>query len=105
VLLKLGRLYTNTPSVVAVAVHLTEENGQVRDTRIALNAVGPHPILARNAQASLNGVALSEAAIDAAAAAAAAECEPFSDPIASEWYRRKMARVFVQRALAQVAQG
>jgi CO/xanthine dehydrogenase FAD-binding subunit len=102
-LLKLGRLFTNTPSVVAVAVHVTEENGKVRDARIAMNAVGPHPILARNAQAALKGAALTEASIAAAAAAAAAECEPFTDPIASEWYRRKMAGVYAQRALSQVA--
>ena len=103
VLLKLGRLFTNTPSVVAVAVHLTEDNGKVRDARIAMNAVGPHPILARNGQAALNGSALTEASIAAAASAAAAECEPFTDPIATEWYRRKMAGVYVQRALAQIA--
>lgn len=103
VLLKLGRLYTNTPSVVAVAVHIKEENGKVSDARIAMNAVGPHPLLARNAQAAINGSVLSDAAIAAAASAASAECEPFTDPIASEWYRRKMAGVFVQRALAQAA--
>ena len=102
-LLKLGRLFTNTPSVVAVAVHVTEENGKVRDGRIAMNAVGPHPLLAKNGQAALRGSALSEASIAAAANAAAAECEPFTDPIASEWYRRKMAGVYVQRALAQLA--
>jgi len=51
----------------------------------------------------LVGTALDEAAIAAAAAAAAGECEPFSDPIASEWYRRKMTGVIVSRALAQVA--
>ena len=36
------------------------------------------------------------------AAAAAEECEPFTAPIASEWYRRKMVDVYVRRALAQV---
>jgi CO/xanthine dehydrogenase FAD-binding subunit len=103
VLLKHGRLYTNTPSIVAVAVHAVEEAGKTLDIRIAMNAVGPHPLLAANAQAALKGVALTAAAIEAAATAAAAECEPFTDPIATEWYRRKMAGVFVQRALAQLA--
>lgn len=102
-LMKLGRLYTNTPSVVAVAVHLTEDGGKVSDVRIAMNAVGPYPLLAKNGQAALRGAGLSESSIAAAAKAAAAECEPFTDPIASEWYRRKMAGVYVQRALAQIA--
>jgi carbon-monoxide dehydrogenase medium subunit len=103
VLLKHGRPYTNTPSIVAVAAHIVEEGGKTRDVRIALNAVGPHPMLARRAQAALTGAPLSEAAIDAAGNAAAAECEPFTDPIATDWYRRKMAGVFVKRALAQLA--
>jgi CO/xanthine dehydrogenase FAD-binding subunit len=102
-LLKHGRLYTNTPAIVTVAIHAAVEEGQAKDVRIALNAVGPHPILAPQAQAAVVGTRLEEAAIEAAASAAAEECEPFTDPIASEWYRRKMAGVFVQRALAQIA--
>jgi len=103
VLLKHGRLYTNTPAIVSVAVNVMRENGRVGDARIALNAVGPHPMRALNAEAAIKGKALNAAAIEEASKAAAAECEPFTDPIATEWYRRKMAGVFVQRALAQVA--
>jgi CO/xanthine dehydrogenase FAD-binding subunit len=51
----------------------------------------------------LAGSTLDETGIAEAAAAAAQECEPFTDPIASEWYRRKMVNVYVRRALAQVA--
>ena len=102
-LLKYGRLYTNTPAIVSVAVNVMRENGRVGDARIALNAVGPHPMRALNAEAAIKGKALNAAAIEEASKAAAAECEPFTDPIATEWYRRKMAGVFVQRALAQVA--
>jgi CO/xanthine dehydrogenase FAD-binding subunit len=105
VLLKHGRLYTNTPAIVAVAVRLETEGGRAREVRVALNAVGPHPLRARQAEAALLGASLDDAAIAAAiaaaASAAAAECEPFTDPIASEWYRRQMAGVFVRRALAQ----
>jgi CO/xanthine dehydrogenase FAD-binding subunit len=103
ILLKHGRLFTNTPSIVAVAAHVVKNGGRAQDVRIAMNAVGPHPMLARNAQAALAGAALTEAAIDAAGKAASAECEPFTDPIATEDYRRKMAGVFVKRALAQLA--
>jgi CO/xanthine dehydrogenase FAD-binding subunit len=103
VLLKHGRLFTNTPSIVAVAAHIVADGGKVTDARIAMNAVGPHPMLAKNAQAALGRAALTGAAIDAAAEAAAAECDPFTDPIATSDYRRKMAGVFVKRALAQLA--
>lgn len=97
VLLKHGRLYTNTPAIVTVAVHRWDG-----DIRIALNAVGPHPFRAKKAEAAAKAGSGAEA-IQAAANAAAAESEPFTDPIATEWYRRKMAGVFVQRALEQLA--
>ena len=102
-LLKHGRLYTNTPAIVSVAAHVSTQNGVASEVRIALSAVGPHPLRARHAEAALTGSALNAETIAAAASAAAAECEPFTDPIATEWYRRKMAGVFVQRALEQIA--
>jgi carbon-monoxide dehydrogenase medium subunit len=103
-LLKHGRLYTNTPAIVSVAVCLVAEQGRARDVRVALNAVGPHPMRAYKAEAALKGIALGPDAFAVAAAAAAAECEPFTDPIASAGYRRKMAGVFVQRALAAASE-
>jgi CO/xanthine dehydrogenase FAD-binding subunit len=101
---KHGRLHTNTPTIVGVAVHVVKENGRVREARVALNGVGPHPMRARNAEVAIIGSSLDAGAIAAAGDAAAQECEPFTDPVASEWYRRKMTGVFVRRALTQVAQ-
>jgi CO/xanthine dehydrogenase FAD-binding subunit len=101
---KHGRLHTNTPTIVGVAVHVVKEKGRVREARVALNGVAPHPMRARNAEAAIIDSPLDEAAIAAAGDAAAQECEPFTDPISSEWYRRKMTAVFVRRALTQVAQ-
>jgi len=101
VLLKYGRLYTNTPAIVSVAVRLVANDGKADDVRVALNAVGPHPFRARQAEAALRGVALQAENIAVASNTAAAECEPFTDPIASADYRRRMVGVFVQRALAQ----
>ena len=101
--LKYGRKHANTPSIVTVAAHLTLEGQTVKDARLALNGVGPHPIRARQAEAALVGSTLNEKSIAKAATAAAAESQPFTDPIASEWYRRKMVEVYVRRALAQVA--
>jgi CO/xanthine dehydrogenase FAD-binding subunit len=103
VLLKYGRLYTNTPAIVSVAVRLVAEQGHIKDARVALNAVGPHPMRARQAEAALLGAKLEAEAFAAAASAAAAECEPFTDPIASAEYRRRMTGVFVRRALEQAA--
>lgn len=101
--IKYGRKEANTPAVVTVATHIVNQNGQVTKARLALNAVGPHPFRARNAEAVLEGSALGADTIEAAAKEAAEECQPSTDAIASEWYRRKMVKVFVGRALNQLA--
>jgi CO/xanthine dehydrogenase FAD-binding subunit len=103
--IKFGRKHANTPAVVTVAVRLQWDGERVTDARIALGAVGPHPIRARQAERLLVGTSLGADAIAAAAAAAAQGCEPFTDGIATDWYRRRMIGVFVGRALEQLAPG
>jgi len=92
--IKFGRKQANTPSVVTVAVTAG---------RIALGAVGPHPIRARQAETVLAAGLLDRATIATAADAAAAECDPATDAIATDWYRRRMVRVMVERALTELA--
>lgn len=100
---KLGRRHANTPAVVTVAIALARDAGRVTDASLALGAVGPHPIRAARAEAALVGSALEPETIERAAAAAAHECRPFTDAIATEWYRRRMVGVFVRRTLQQIA--
>ena len=102
--IKFGRKHANTPAVVTVAVHLTWDDARISDARIALGAVGPHPIRARQAERSLVGSSLGPDAIATAAAEAAQESDPFTDGIATDWYRRRMVDLFVRRALEQLAQ-
>lgn len=101
--LKYGRKHANTPAVVTVAAQVVLEAGNVSDARIALNAVADHPIRAHQAEKALIGSSLDESAIAAAASAAENECEPFTDAIASEWYRRKMVPVYVRRTLEKIS--
>jgi len=103
--LKFGRKHANTPAVVTVAALVVMHADKVSDARIALNAVASHPIRAYQAEKTLVGSSLDEAAISAAAEAAAKECEPFTDAIASEWYRRKMVPVYVRRTLEKISGG
>jgi len=49
-------------------------------------------------------IAVAVDAVAAAAALAAEESEPFTDGVASEWYRRRMVKVQVGRALSQISQ-
>ena len=100
---KFGRKHANTPAVVTVAARLTMDGAVVSGARIAVGAVGPHPMRLAAAEAAITGSRLEPGAIATAAAAAAAECEPFTDAVASEWYRRRMVELFVRRALAELA--
>jgi CO/xanthine dehydrogenase FAD-binding subunit len=100
--LKYGRKHANTPAVVTVAAQIELDGEGVTNSRIALNAVGPHPVRASKAEEILSGSPLNPTTINMAASAAAEECEPFSDAIATEWYRRKMVEVYVRRTLTKI---
>ena len=99
--IKFGRKHANTPAVVTVAIALELHGADVHDARIALGAVGPHPIRAAAAEKLLIGAQLTSDVIDTVADAAASESQPFTDAIATEWYRRRMVAVFVRRALSR----
>jgi CO/xanthine dehydrogenase FAD-binding subunit len=100
---KFGRRAANTPSVVTVAVTLERQDGLVRGARIALGAAGPHPLRARAAEAAIEATRLTPDDIASAAAAAEAGSDPATDAIASAWYRRRMTRLWVGRALERIA--
>ena len=104
--LKFGRKHANTPSVVTVAVHLAmrDDGETVAVARIALGATGPHPMRMTRAEAAITGTRLDPAAIAEAAAIAATDSEPFTDAVASDWYRRRMVGVIVGRALTSLAE-
>jgi carbon-monoxide dehydrogenase medium subunit len=100
---KLGRREASTPAVVTVAARVARVDGRVVDARLALGAVGPHPHRAREAETELVGSVLDATVIGRAAAAAADGARPTSDGIASDWYRRRMTRLLVERALTDIA--
>lgn len=87
-------------AIAGVAVVVVPDGKNTRELRIGLGGVAPVPLRAVKAEASLNGKALTDDAIRAAAEIAASETEPMSDPHASADYRRKMVKVLVRRAIA-----
>ncbi len=88
---------------MTVAVRVAWHEQRVSEARVALGAVGPHPVRAAGAERLLVGSGLEPDVIEAAAASAARESRPFTDGIATDWYRRRMAGLFVRRALEQLA--
>lgn len=86
-------------AIVGVAALLQMRDGFCQEAKLALGGVGPVPFRGLDAERLLRQQPLNEDVIDEAARAAAAMSDPLSDAHASADYRRKMARVFVRRAI------
>jgi carbon-monoxide dehydrogenase medium subunit len=83
----------------AVAVQLTLDGDRCVAARIALTNVNPVPMRARNAEQALIGNRLTDDVIEAAGAAASAECDPSTDLRGSVDYKRDITRVLAKRAI------
>jgi aerobic carbon-monoxide dehydrogenase medium subunit len=90
-------------ATVAVAVAMDVENGVCRDVRIALNAANSFPVHATTAEDVLRGQRLTPELMREAAATVPALCDPIGDHRGSANYKRRMAEVFVRRALEQAS--
>jgi CO/xanthine dehydrogenase FAD-binding subunit len=102
--MKYGRRHANTPSIVSVAVNINFDDGAVEFARIVLNAVAPYPLRAEKAEEYLVGKPLDSQVIQEVGEIAMDECSPFTDPIASEWYRRKMVPVILGRTIEKISE-
>lgn len=84
---------------VAAAVEVDSKTGILSETRIALGAVAPTVIRAREAEASLDGTKPDEEALRKAADIAVGETRPIDDFRASADYRRELVRTLTRRCL------
>ncbi|MBS3907251.1 MAG: xanthine dehydrogenase family protein subunit M [Syntrophaceae bacterium] len=101
--LKLGRRKSVDLSVVNVAVLLTldPKTGICERARIALGAVAPTPLRAKETEKILEGNLLDERLIIRAGDWAKQECSPITDIRGSAEYRREMVAVLVAKAIKQ----
>src|SRR5205814_2226680 len=90
-------------TVSVAAVIATNASGVCTHARIALGGAATVPLRARDAERSLAGRRLDDAAIREAAALAAAATDPIDDLRGSADYKRAMAGVWTERALREVA--
>ncbi len=98
---KLARRKGDAITVTGVAVTLAVADGRCTKARIALGAVAPIVFRAKEAEALLEGEALTPALIDEAAAVAVSACSPIDDIRASADYRRHTAEALTRRLVAQ----
>jgi len=86
----------------ALTLDLTED--RCTDARIALGAVGPTPIFAKEAGAALMGKKLDDATIEKAAQAAIAASSPIDDMRGTAEFRRHVVGVLTRRTIAIAAE-
>src|SRR6185295_661911 len=99
--LKAGRRRAMEISVVCVAARLTLDASLERclDARVALGAVAPTALRAREAERALEGQPAGAETFRRAAEAAQQACRPIDDVRASAAFRRHLVGVLVRRAL------
>ncbi len=103
--LKFGLRKGQALALVNAASSLWVDGRKFKDVRISLGAVAPVVIRCPEAEAMLEGQAVSEELINQAAARAVTECKPIDDFRASKEYRNDLIEVLTRRTLqACVAQ-
>jgi 4-hydroxybenzoyl-CoA reductase subunit beta len=89
--------------ILGVAVALELRDGIVADPRIVLGAVASHPLRATAAEDLLAGRPLTEEIIEEAAKLAAHPARPLDNTDLEHYWRKRMTRVYVRRALRELA--
>jgi carbon-monoxide dehydrogenase medium subunit len=101
VYLRYSALSANDWPCLGVAAFAHKENGRSKELRLALGGMAATPLLISGLQFA-NDQTLDEAVTERILALVEEQISPFSDLRGSEWYKRRMARLFVKRALAQL---
>jgi CO/xanthine dehydrogenase FAD-binding subunit len=100
---KVTRVHPKGISVLSISAQLPAASGRVTGARIAYGAMGRTPLRAKAAERALEGRALDAAGIAPALAVATDGTSPTDDAIASAWWRREIAPVYLRRLLLGVA--
>jgi 4-hydroxybenzoyl-CoA reductase subunit beta len=104
VYLKLRRRGSFDFPILGVAATMDiDEQGECRDARLVLTAVASAPKVIAEATTLLQGNRVTNELIDVVADAAAKTAHPLDNADLDYWYRKRMAKVYTQRALEQVA--
>jgi 4-hydroxybenzoyl-CoA reductase subunit beta len=102
--LKLRRRGSFDFPILGVAATMeTNDQGECRHASLVLTAVASAPKVITEASTLLQGQIVTAELIDAVAEAAAKAAHPLDNADLDYWYRKRMAKVYTQRALAQVA--
>ena len=101
VYLRYSTLSANDWPCVGVAALMQKAGDRCQQLRLALGGVAATPVLISGLEFAQDQV-VDAAAIDKILAAVDAQISPSSDLRGSDWYKRKMARLFTQKAIEQL---
>ena len=101
VYLRYSALSANDWPCLGVAGLLVKENGRCKELRLALGGVAATPLLIDGLEFAKNQ-ALDQAVIDKVLDVVDQQISPSSDLRGTEWYKRRMARLFVKKAVEQL---
>jgi aerobic carbon-monoxide dehydrogenase medium subunit len=99
--LRYSSLSANDWPCVGVAAWMQKEGGRCKQLRLALGGVAATPLLIAGLEFAYDQT-VDTAVIDKILAAVEEQISPSSDLRGSDWYKRKMARLFTQKAIAQL---
>jgi len=99
--LRYSTLSANDWPCLGVAAFLSKANGRCRELRVALGGLASTPVLVGGLD-FVNDQTLDSAVIERLLDAVDQQIAPFADLRGSEWYKRRMARLFVKKAVEQL---
>jgi aerobic carbon-monoxide dehydrogenase medium subunit len=89
---------------LGVAGFLVKENGRCKELRLALGGVAATPLLIAGLEFATDQT-LDQAVIERIQHTVDEQISPSSDLRGSEWYKRRMARLFVKKTIEQLSNG
>jgi aerobic carbon-monoxide dehydrogenase medium subunit len=104
VYLRYSSLSGNDWPCLGVAALAVRQNGRIQELRLALGGVAATPLLIERLEL-VKDQSLDDSSIGRLLDVVDEQISPSSDMRGSEWYKRKMARVFVKKAILQLDDG
>ena len=101
VYLRYSSLSGNDWPCLGVAALAIRQNGRCQELRLALGGVAATPLLIEGLEV-VKDQSLDDSVIEALLGVVDEQISPSSDMRGSEWYKRKMVRVFVKKAILQL---
>ena len=81
---------------------MTKDNGRCKELRLALGGVAATPMLISGLE-FVSDQKLDETVVEKVLSVVDEQISPFSDLRGSEWYKRRMARLFTEKAITQLS--